>query len=140
SAESTPGEYLAKSVTPASSNTSSHSTVRPAYRPGSAVNTTWAASEYTSGVRERSYIVVPPSAYCTAAVWMVVFGHRQVAGMLFCAPTPSAARLIPYLAIMYAGAAPNHFGDIFSGGDRLKILGSAEAFRCGSAFRVSRNV
>src|SRR5699024_10203969 len=137
---SIPGEYWLKSLTPISVSTSSHNTALPAYCVRSEVSTAWAESEYTSGVRERSYISEPPKAYCTAAVWMVVLGHKHVAGISYWAPIPSAAKDMLYFAIMYAGATPSHCWLRFRAGDRLKMRGSADFCRCGTAVRVKRNV
>src|SRR5699024_11374046 len=71
---------------------------------------------------------------------MVVLGHKHVAGISYWAPIPSAAKDMLYFAIMYAGATPSHCWLRFRAGDRLKMRGSADFCRCGTAVRVKRNV
>src|SRR5699024_12539368 len=104
---SIPGEYWLKSLTPISVSTSSHNTALPAYCVRSDVSTAWAESEYTAGVRERSYISEPPSAYCTAAVCMVVLGHIHVVGISYLAQLHSLSNNMIFFE--YINAEDSHY-------------------------------
>ena len=95
--------YVVKSVTPDSVRTSTSRTVRPLSVPAGRPSSSIAASAMISGERECSRLSWPPSRFPTAAVAIIVCGHRQLLemGRFACsAAMPNAASVIPYLASM----------------------------------------
>src|SRR3989442_12957579 len=85
-----------------------------------------AASATMRGSRERRTDSSPPSRLRTAAVAMVVRGHRELAAMpysLNSSAKPRVQRLMPYLAIAQARLRPNQAGFRFKGGERVSTRG-----------------
>src|SRR5580704_8249195 len=135
--------YRSKSVTPSAASTSSHRNAFPVQSRLGLVITAYAASEYSSGRRARAIAASPPSRFCTAAVAISVRGHSALDAMpssANSAANPSAHMVIPYLAMVYPMCGPSHRGSRLTGGDRVRMCGFADRFRCGMQARLTTNV
>ena len=89
------------SVIPSSARTSSARKRLPVHSRLGRVTIACAASATSSGLRERAIASSPPSRFCTAAVAMMVRGHRALKAMPSSrnsSAIPIVHMLIPYFA------------------------------------------
>src|SRR5699024_3916047 len=109
---------------------------------GSEVRTAHAASATICGVRLLAISSAPPRRLFTAAVAIVVCGHRLFAATpsaLSSSARPSVTRDIPYFAIVQPRCLPAHSGLRLSGGESVSTCAAFEALRCGNAVLARRN-
>ena len=112
---------------------------RPVHARLGRVRIAYAASATMRGSREVRIASSPPSKFRTAAVAIVVRGHRELAAtpyVLNSSAKPSVHMLMPYFAMLYARLRPNQIGLRFKGGDRVSTWGLAARFRWGKHARV----
>ncbi len=94
-----------------------------------------------SGLRALFAAASPPSRFTTAAVAIVVCGHRQLARTpesANSAAKPSVSSVMPYLESMYGGNLPIQAGSRLIGGDSVRICASVDFSRCGRQALLSR--
>src|SRR5687768_2374579 len=92
-----------------------------------------AASAMISGLRHWDIALSPPSI-SIAAVAIVVRGQNAFTAMpssRSSSAMPRTHMLMPYFAIVYATWFLNHFGDMLSGGELLRMCGFSDLRRCG---------
>src|SRR5215218_11228082 len=86
----------------------------------------WAASARISGLRDWAIASSPPNRFMTAAVAIMVRGHKELHAIPFSRNSsahPSVSMLMLYLEIVYATCAPNHLGSRFRGGESVSTCG-----------------